>query len=94
MYNKYFGSWNYEYNEEEDIEELAHGQTIFFLSRNQDSPNLYHGDSELINTVSLVYLLNLNPENIQVIFLESIVIKDDPLYDLYKNLISRGGEPI
>ena len=41
-----------------------------------------------------MYLFNLKPENIQVIFLESMLLKDDPLYDLYKNVISRGGKPI
>ena len=34
------------------------------------------------------------PYNIQVIFLESMRIDNDPYYDLYKNIISRGGEPI
>ena len=75
-------------------EELAPGKTIFFLSRNQDSPNLFHGGSELINVISIMYLLKLVPEQIQIIFLESISINNDPFYDLYKNLISRGGEPI
>ena len=42
----------------------------------------------------MLYLLDINPENIQVVFLESITLNDDPFYDLYKNLISRGGEPI
>ena len=96
IYNNYFNSWNYDYdvNENKNEEELAPGKTIFFVSRNQDSPNLYHGGSEFVNVVSLVYLLKLNPENIQVVFLESIALNDDPFYDLYKNLISRGGEPI
>ena len=39
-------------------------------------------------------LFNLDPEEIQIIFLESIEIKQDPFYDIYKNMISRGGEPI
>ena len=94
IYNSYFDGWNYDYKEKEDEEELAPGKTIFFLSRNQDSPNLYHGGSEFINALSLVYLLNINPEDIQVVFLESIALNDDPFYDLYKNLVSRGGEPI
>jgi hypothetical protein len=95
IYKYYFDGWNYEYNEkEEDIEELAPGKTIFFISRNQDSPNLYHGGSEFVNVISMLYLLDINPENIQVVFLESITLNDDPFYDLYKNLISRGGEPI
>ena len=97
IYNNYFDSWNYEYkNKEEKIEELAPGKTIFFLSRNQDSPNLFHGNSEIINVISMMHLFKLKPENIQVIFLESLTIKekDDPFYDIYKNVISRGGEPI
>ena len=92
IYDIYFNSWNYEYNNEnEKIEELAPGKTILFLSRNQDSPNLFHGSSEIINVISMMYLFNLKPEKIQVIFLESMTINDDPFYDLYKNIISRGG---
>ena len=96
IYDIYFKSWNYRYNSKKNKKEkeLAPGKTIFFISRNQDSPNLYHGGSEFINALSLVYLLKLKPENIQVVFLESITINDDPFYDLYKNIISRGGEPI
>ena len=94
LYYFYMDSWNYNYNQEEEITELNPGKTIFFLSRNQDSPNLYHGTSELINTVAMMKLLNLKPEDIQIIFLESMTINDDPIYDLYENIISRGGEPI
>ena len=39
-------------------------------------------------------LLNLKPEDIQIIFLESMTINDVLFYDIYKNIISRGGEPI
>ena len=94
-YRYYFAGWNYDYEEEDDenLEELAPGKIIFFISRNQDSPNLFHGGSEYINALSIMYLLNLNPEDIQVIFLESIDIQNDPFYDLYKELISRGGDP-
>jgi hypothetical protein len=42
----------------------------------------------------MMVLLNLKPEDIQIIFLESMTIKQVPFYDLYKNIISRGGEPI
>jgi hypothetical protein len=96
IYKNYFQGWNYEYNNTEDQEELAPGKIIFFISRNQDSPNLYHGGSEFINAISMMYLLDLDPEDIQVVFLESIAlnINDDPFYDLYKNLVSRGGLPI
>ena len=94
LYKNYFNSWNYNYTNVEEIEELAPGKTIFFLSRNQDSPNLFHGSSELINAISLMHLFNLKPEDIKIIFLESMTIKNDPFYDLYKNLVSRGGEPL
>ena len=96
IYDTYFNSWNYDYKikKGEKIEELAPNQTVLFLSRNQDSPNLFHGNSEIINVISIMYLFKLKPENIQVIFLESITIKDDPFYDIYKNMISRGGKPI
>jgi hypothetical protein len=82
-YSRYMNGWNYEYKEKESLEELAPGKVIFFLSRNQDSPNLYHGGSEFMNAISMLYLLDIKPENVQVMFLESIEIKDDPFYDLY-----------
>ena len=95
IYNYYFDGWKYNYeNDTENLEELAPNKTIFFISRNQDSPNLYHGGSEFVNTISMMKLLNLEPKDIQIIFLESIQINNDPFYELYKNLISRGGDPI
>ena len=110
IYETYLNSWNYEYdlkNEKEVLEELAPGKTVFFISRNQDSPNLFHGFSEIINVLSMIYLFNLDPKEIQVIFLESIEIPvtlenqkkesdkpEDPFYYIYKNVISQGGEPI
>ena len=101
IYNNYFKSWKY-YRHNKDIinnhkdlkEELSPGKIIFILSRNQDSPNLFHGGSEFISAFSLMNLLNLNPENIQVLFLESMKFNNDPFFNLYKNIISRGGEPI
>ena len=94
IYKSYFQSWNYNYDDSEKLEELAPGKTIFFISKNQDSPNIFHGSSELINTISIMNLFNLNPENIQIIFLQSMLFKNDPFYDLYSNIISRGGKPI
>jgi hypothetical protein len=41
-----------------------------------------------------MYLFDLEPENIIIFFLESMTIEDDPFYDLYSNLIGRGGKPI
>ena len=94
IYQSYFQSWNYNYDDNEELEELAPGKTIFFISRDQNSPNLFHGGSELINTISIMNLFNFNPENIQIIFLESMVLKNDPYYDLYSNIASRGGKPL
>ena len=94
-YKQYFNAWNYEYKEDMgNIEELAPGKTIFLLNRNGDSANMYHGGCELINAISLMHLLNLKPEDIKVIFLESCTITLDPFYDMYKVLVSRGGEPM
>ena len=93
-YKTYFQSWNYDYNNSEKLEELSEGKIIFFISRNQDSPNIFHGGSELINSISIMKLFDLNPENIQIVFLESMTFNNDPFYDLYKNIVSRGGEPI
>ena len=95
IYSSYFHSWNYEYEvKNEHIPEIAPGKIILLMSRNQDSPNLFHGISEIINVISIMYLFNLKPEDIQIIFLESMKLKNDPLYELYKNLISGGKEPI
>ena len=94
IYYAYFKSWNYNYTSKENLEELAPNKTILFISRNQDSPNLYHGNCEIINVISIMNLFNLVPDEIQIIFLESIEIKQDPFYDLYKNMISKGTEPI
>ena len=94
-YQQYFNAWDYELKENmKEIEELAPGKTIFLLSRNNNSPNMYHGGCEVINAVALMYLLNLKPEDIQVLFLESHEMKLDPFYDMYKVLISRGGNPM
>ena len=110
IYETYLNSWNYEYdskNEDKELEELAPGKTVFLISRNQDSPNIFHGISDIINAISMIYLFNLDPKEIQVIFLESIEIPvtlenqqkdpdkpEDPFYYIYKNVISQGGEPI
>jgi len=95
-YYYYFKGWNYNYenNKDEKIEELAPGKTIFFLSRNQDSPNLYHGMGDIMATISMMELFNITEDNVQIVFLESIYLKYDPYYDIYKKALSRGGEPI
>ena len=109
LYSTYFNSWVYDYdikNEREELEELAPGKVVFFLSRNQDSPNIFYGHSDIINSLSMIYLFNLDPKDIQVVFLESIEIpysKDGPkddetpndhIYDIFQRMISKGGEPI
>ena len=97
IYKTYFDSWNYDYDykkENEELEELAPGKIVFLISRNQDSPNLFHGNSEIINVISMLYLFNLSPEDVKVVFMESIQIPQDPFYDIYFNMISRGGKPI
>ena len=91
----YENAWDYDYDiEKENLEELAPGKIVLLLSRSQDSPNLFHGNSEFINVISMLYLFNLPPEEVRILFLESIEIPQDPFLDLYKNMISRGGEPI
>ena len=96
MYQTYFNSWNYNYTDKGffDEEELSPGKVIFFISRNQDSPNLYFGGGAVINALAIMYYFNLKPEDIQIIFLESMKLDNDPYYEIYKNIISRGGEPL
>ena len=96
MYKNYFNAWDYIEEEKNDdkLEELAPGKTILFMIRNQDSPNIFHGFSELINALSMIYLFNLEPEEIQIVFLESMTFNEEPFYDIYRNIISRGSEPI
>ena len=99
IYDKYFNSWEYILNSHSKNEiykktELCPGKILFILNRNEDSPNLLIGGAGFINAFSLMYLLRIKPENIQVLFLESIKINNDPYYNLYKNIISRGGKPL
>lgn len=95
IYFSYLDSWNYNLDNNIIIkEELFPGKTLFLISRNQDSPNLFHGGCEFINAYSLMNLLGLKPQNIQILFLESMKFNNDPYYDLYKYVISGGNEPI
>ena len=95
IYFSYLNSWNYNLDNNIIIkEELFPGKTLFLISRNQDSPNLFHGGCEFINAYSLMNLLGLKPPNIQILFLESMKFNNDPYYDLYKYVISGGNEPI
>ena len=95
VYSSYVNSWKYSEYQEKNIEELAPGKTIFFISRNQDSPNLFHGGSEFINAFALMKIFNYKPQDIQVIFLESMnFASNDPFFNLYKYVISGGNEPI
>ena len=93
-YKQYFNAWNYNYNNNENLEELAPGKIIFFMSRNADSNNLFHGGSELMNVISLMKILKIEPEKVKIIFLEGFIMKNDNFFDLYKNIVSRGGEPV
>ena len=99
IYKKYFNSWEYildgqSKNEIYKKKELCPGKVLFILNRNQDSPNLLIGGAGFINAFSLMHLLKIKSENIQVLFLESMKINNDPFYNLFKNIISRGGEPL
>ena len=98
IYNFYFNSWNYELKNQssqfEKLEELAPERTVLFVNRNQDSGNLFYGGIEFINTYALMSSFYLNPEDVQVVFLESTKLKEDPLFELYKELISRGAPPM
>ena len=95
LYTTYFNSWNYNDDENyNELEELAPGKIILFISRNEDSPNLFHGLSEIINALSVIFLFDLKPENIQIIFLESMIFKNENLLELYTNIISRGNKPM
>ena len=95
MYESYFNSWDYDYNNEnEELEELAPGKTVFFLSRNQDSPNLFHGNAEIINIISLLYLFNLAPEEVQLVIFSGIEIPNDPFHDMFNDIFKDSFEPI
>ena len=95
MYESYFNSWDYDYNNEnEELEELAPGKTVFFLSRNQDSPNLFHGNAEIINIISLLYLFNLSPEEVQLVIFSGIEIPNDPFHDMFNDIFKDSFEPI
>ena len=99
MYDSYFNSWNYDYNIENgngQFEELSPGKTILLIGRNEDSPNLFHGTSEIINIICILYLFNLSPEEVQIVIFSGIEIQitEDPFYEIYKNIFSGGNDPI
>lgn len=95
LYRDFFRSWDFDKMEtREKLEELAPGKTVFFINRNQDSPNLFHGLSEIMNTLSIMYLFDLKPENIQIIFLESMKFETEPVFDIYLNIIMNGTKPL
>ena len=50
------------------------------MIRNQDSPNIFHGFSELINALSMIYLFNLEQGKVQIVFLESMALNEEPFY--------------
>lgn len=79
LYNFYINSWNYNYKLISNYEELAPNKTIFFVSRN-GSPNLFFAGAGIINALALMYYFNLKPENIQVVFLQSLFAKKDPSF--------------
>lgn len=50
----------------------------------------------MINAISMLYLFNINPKDIQIVFIDGLKInfKLDPFYEIYKNIISIGGAPL
>ena len=92
IYKTYFQSWNYDYNikkESKNLEELAPGKIVFLLGRNHGSPNLYHGNCEVINVLCMLYLFNFSPEKVQLVIFSAIKIPEDPFIDLYKSIFSK-----
>ena len=94
FYKFYFESWNYNYNEKIKYKELSPNKIVFLISRNQDSPNLFWGGSGVINALSIMHYYKFNPEDIQVVFLESMSMENDPNYVFYETIISKGNKPI
>ena len=100
MYDFYFNAWNYTSNasiytrKEPKYKELAPEKWVFFVSRNNDTSNLFLAGTAFLNAYIIMKSFYINPEEIQIVFLESFNITDDPFYDLYKELISRGAPPI
>ena len=100
MYDFYFNAWNYTSNatdyrtREKRYKELAPEKHVFFVSRNNDTSNLFLAGSAFLNAYIIMKSFYINPEEIQIVFLESFNITDDPFYDLYKELISRGADPV
>lgn len=93
IYNFYFENFNYN-NEITYDEIIGKNKTIFLINRDQDSPNLYHGFLEFISAFTIMNILKINPENVQILFLESMNFPKDIFYDFYAKLISRGGKPL
>ena len=100
IYDFYFKAWNYTVNDTKNLlnqpkyPELLPEKTIFFISRNLDSSNLFLGGIGFLNAFSIMKSFYLNPEDIQIVFMESINMTNDPFYFLYKELISRAADPV
>lgn len=100
IYDYFFNAWNYTLNETKNLlmepkyKELAPEKTVFFISRNLDSSNLFLGGLGFLNAYALMRAFYINPEDIQIVFLESFNMTNDPFYELYKELISRGADPV
>lgn len=67
---------------------FIHGIIIIILKKKiwKNWKNCSFFKSEIINVISIINLFNLKAEEVQILFLESIVIKQDQFYDIYKNI--------
>jgi len=98
-YEFYFQSWNYETNSnintnDKAIKELAPNKTVLFITRTKDTSQYLYKLIEFLNTFAVMNSFYLNPEDMQVVFLGNVDLDNDPFYDLYKEVISLGTEPM
>ena len=92
-YGFYFNHWFYDYYiNNEKIEEIGKNKTVLIISAR--SSNIYHGFVVFMNALSTMYIYGLEPENVQLLFIEKCSPEFDLFYPLYSKLISRGGDII
>lgn len=90
-YVDYFDSWNYTSNdsfENEELVELAPDKTVLFVQRYIDLLNFYHEHCHIFHAYSMIGVLGLKREQIQVVFLDNYTNVDYKYMNIWEKVIS------
>ena len=88
-YNYYFNHWNYSYkneNENENLTEIGKDKTILLISNRNN--HFYHSFIGIMNIISTMYIYNLEPEEIQLLFLNNCDLENDIYFSFFNKVIS------